>query len=503
MPNPLYETLLGKHLGRQSTFLYSSDGSEISYSSFLQLAAQLGHVFVEYGLVPGDRVALQVEKSPAALAIYAACAQAGLVILPLNTTYTAKELVHFLGDSRARLLVCDGRSVRELEPIAAAQRCRLESLNIDGSGTVAEHMKSMPKTLCTADRTDADLAAILYTSGTTGKSKGAMLSHRNLVVNAETLAGLWQFTDADTLLHALPIFHTHGLFVGTNVTLAAGGSMIFLPRFDRDVIIELLPKATVLMGVPTFYTRLLKDPRFTRELVAHMRLFISGSAPLSAETHHAFEDRTGHRILERYGMTETNMIASNPYDGERRAGTVGFPLPGIDLRITDPGNGSQISSGEVGLIEVRGESVFPGYWNNPDKTKEDMRADGFFATGDLGLIDDDGYLNILGRVKDLIISGGYNIYPKEVEQVLDAQPGVLESAVVGIPHPDLGEAVFALLVPEDDTMPDLDAIGTTLWSSLARFKHPRRLVVIDELPRNAMGKVQKNLLREKYLNSFE
>jgi malonyl-CoA/methylmalonyl-CoA synthetase len=329
-----------------------------------------------------------------------------------------------------------------------------------------------------------------------------MLTQENLLSNAQTLVDYWQFTENDVLLHALPIFHTHGLFVATNVMLIVGGSMIFLPKFDIDVVLACLPRATSMMGVPTFYTRLLDDPRFDRDLTRHMRLFVSGSAPLLAETHVAFEARTGHRILERYGMTETNMNTSNPYDGDRRAGTVGFPLPGVELKITDPGTGDTLGPEEVGQIEVRGPNVFKGYWQMPEKTAAELRADGFFITGDLGKIDKDGYVHIVGRQKDLIISGGYNIYPKEIELVLDEQPGIQESAVIGVPHPDFGETVLAVLVAQPGEKPDLDAIARDVGQSLARFKHPRKLVLVDELPRNTMGKVQKNILREHYGTTF-
>jgi malonyl-CoA/methylmalonyl-CoA synthetase len=356
----------------------------------------------------------------------------------------------------------------------------------------------MPAVFETVDRSDDDLAAFLYTSGTTGRSKGAMLTHHNLLSNAETLKDYWQFCADDVLLHALPIFHTHGLFVATNIMLLSGGSMIFLPKFDLDQMLAMIPKATSMMGVPTFYTRLLDDARFTGDLVAHFRLFISGSAPLLAETHQSFEARTGHRILERYGMTETNMNTSNPYDGERRAGTVGFPLPGVELKVTDAETGAERPQGDVGHIEVRGPNVFKGYWQMPEKTAAELRVDGFFITGDLGRIDEDGYVHIVGRDKDLIISGGYNIYPKEIELVLDEQPGVLESAVIGVPHADFGETVLGLLVPEKGAAPDVAAISEEIKSALARFKHPRKLIVVEALPRNTMGKVQKNVLRDTY-----
>jgi malonyl-CoA/methylmalonyl-CoA synthetase len=343
-----------------------------------------------------------------------------------------------------------------------------------------------------------DLAAILYTSGTTGLSKGAMLSHDNLYSNSKTLVDYWQFTADDVLLHALPIFHTHGLFVATNVIMIAGGSMIFLARFDLEQMIEQLPGATALMGVPTFYTRLLADQRFDCGLVSHIRLFVSGSAPMLAETHVEFEQRTGHRILERYGMTETNMNTSNPYLGERRAGSVGFPLPGVEIKISDAETGVELPAGETGMIEVRGPNVFLGYWRKPEKTALELRDNGFFISGDLGKIDADGYLHILGREKDLIISGGYNIYPRQVETEIDALDGVLESAVFGIAHTDLGEAVAAAVVPFDGVELDGEQLIEALEPVLARFKLPRKVFIIDELPRNAMGKVQKNMLRESY-----
>ncbi len=502
MANPLYDTLFGCHAGRTAPFLHLADGGTLSYDAFLRLAARYAHAFCAAGLEPGDRLAAQIEKSPEALAVYAACVQAGIVFLPLNTGYTGDELEYFVTDSSAKLLLCDGARADALRPMAEAAGAVLMTLDAGGSGTLSDAARDMPETFDTIRRDGDDLAAFLYTSGTTGRSKGAMLTQANLLSNAEVLVAYWRFSADDVLLHALPIFHTHGLFVATNIVLLAGGAMIFLPKFDLDQVIAYLPRATTMMGVPTFYTRLLDDPRFTRDLVAHMRLFTSGSAPLLAETHVAFEARTGHRILERYGMTETNMNTSNPYDGERRAGTVGFPLPGVELRITDPESGEILPQGEIGLIEVRGPNVFKGYWNMPEKTAEELRENGFFITGDLGLIDDRGYVQILGRNKDLIISGGYNIYPKEIELLLDDQPGVLESAVVGVPHPDFGETVVGFLVPQAGMTPDLDAIGAAATRSLARFKHPRKLILLDALPRNTMGKVQKNVLRAEYGGLF-
>ncbi len=502
MNNPLYDTLFGIHAGKATPFLRLVSGQVITYHHFLATAAQIANAASALGLKPGDRIAAQVEKSPETLALYAACAQAGLVFLPLNTAYTVDELSYFIENSGAALVVCDERSRAGLVPVAEQLGAQLATLNADGSGSLMEQASALPTTFATVARAGDDLAALLYTSGTTGRSKGAMLTQDNLLSNTKALVAEWRFTADDVLLHALPIFHTHGLFVASNVTLSAGGSMIFLPKFDQDEIIRQLPAATTLMGVPTFYTRLLSDARFTKALTTHMRLFVSGSAPLLAETHVQFEERTGHRILERYGMTETNMNTSNPYAGERRAGTVGFPLPGVEIKITRAESGETLPPGEIGEIEVRGPNVFKGYWEMPEKTAAELRADGFFITGDLGRIDEDGYVHIVGRNKDLIISGGYNIYPKEIELVLDDQPGVLESAVIGVPHADFGETVLGVLVAEPGQTPDLDGIMAAVSVSLARFKHPRKLIVLAELPRNTMGKVQKNVLRDSYRGLF-
>ncbi len=503
MANLLYDSLLGVHANDTKPFLYLPDGETVTYQSFLETAARMAHAMADLGLSVGDRVAVQVEKSPEALALYAACLQSGLIFLPLNTAYTIDELSYFVENSGAALIICDGAKVPQMEKIGRRFGARVESLNADGSGTFSDHARAMPAQFETVDRDGGDLAVFLYTSGTTGRSKGAMLTHDNILSNGRVLVREWRFTERDVLLHALPIFHAHGLFVAANVVLASGGSMIFLPKFDLDQVIGWLPRATTMMGVPTFYTRLLGDARFNRELVSHMRLFVSGSAPLLAETHEQFEKRTGHRILERYGMTETSMNTSNPYEGERRAGTVGFHLPGIELKVTDPESGETVPDGQVGQIEVRGPNVFKGYWRMPEKTAEELRADGFFITGDMGKIDEDGYVHIIGRNKDLIISGGYNVYPKEIELFLDEQPGVLECAVIGVPHPDFGETVLGILIPQPDTEPDLEAIMEAAKSALARFKHPRKLVLLDELPRNTMGKVQKNILREKYKDLFQ
>ncbi|MGC1504127.1 MAG: malonyl-CoA synthase [Sulfitobacter sp.] len=502
MANPLFDTLFGKHAGNHAVFLQLPDGVSITYAGFLEMAAQYAGLLCELGLKPGDRLAVQIAKSPQALAVYAACAQAGIVFLPLNTAYTAEEVSYFVDNSGAGVLLCDDTNAEALKPVAKTCGAALETLNEDGSGTFSEKAAALPSHFKTVERRADDLAAFLYTSGTTGRSKGAMLTQENLLSNARILVEEWRFTSDDVLLHALPIFHTHGLFVASNIILLAGGQMIFLPSFKLDQVIEQLPKATTMMGVPTFYTRLLGDAGFTKPLVEHMRLFVSGSAPLLAETHVQFENRTGLRILERYGMTETNMNTSNPYDGERRAGTVGFALPGIEVKITDSKTGETLSQGEIGEIEVRGPNVFKGYWQMPEKTAEELRENGFFITGDLGQMDADGYISIVGRNKDLIISGGYNIYPKEIELLLDDAENVLESAVIGVPHPDFGETVVGILVAKGGATLDLDTIRADICVSLARFKHPQRLIVLPELPRNTMGKVQKKALRDQFKDLY-
>jgi len=502
MSNLLYDRLFKPHAKSTKTFLILPDGQKISYGEFIELAARFAHVLRDNKVEVGDRVAVQVVKSPQALAIYAACVQSGAVFLPLNTAYTPVEIAYFVEDASAKLVICDATSESALAPICEKAGSQYLTLNSDGSGTLSDAAQSKPGEFETVGRSGDDLAAFLYTSGTTGRSKGAMLTQDNLLSNAESLVDYWQFSDQDILLHALPIFHTHGLFVATNVSLLAGGSMIFLPGLNMDQMFEFMPHATTMMGVPTFYTRLLADERLTWQATQHMRLFISGSAPLLAETHIEFEARTGQRILERYGMTETNMNTSNPYDKERRAGTVGFPLPGVSVRIADPETGKTLSAGEVGVLEVKGRNVFKGYWNMPEKTAEEFRDDGYFITGDIATMDDDGYVSIVGRAKDLIISGGYNIYPKEIELVLDELDGVNESAVIGIAHPDFGEGVVAVLVPKPDAELEEDAIMDAIKDQLARFKQPKKIIVLDELPRNTMGKVQKNVLRQTYSDLF-
>ncbi len=502
MTNPLYDALAAPLATRETPVLTDAAGRSLSGAELHGMAMGFAAALVGLGLQPGDRMGVQIDKSPRALALYLAALAAGVVFLPLNTAYTSDEVDYFVGNAGAALLVGAPARADSLRAVAGRHGARFETMDAEGDGSLADLAAAAPRGFRPVGRGPEDLAAILYTSGTTGRSKGAMLSQRNLLSNAEVLVREWRFTDRDVLLHMLPIFHTHGLFVATNVVLLSGGSMIFLPGFKADQAIDWLPKATTMMGVPTFYTRLLDDPRFTRDLVAHMRLFTSGSAPLLAETHVQFQERTGHRILERYGMTETNMNTSNPYDGDRRAGTVGPALPGVELKITDPATGATLPQGEPGMIEVRGPNVFMGYWQMPEKTREELREDGFFITGDIGVVDADGYVSIVGRQKDLIITGGYNVYPKEIELVLDDQPGVLESAVIGLPHPDFGEAVFAVLVPQKDAVLEPAAVLDGLRDRLARFKQPKAAVVVDALPRNTMGKVQKAELRKTYAGWF-
>ena len=498
MGNHLYDTLIGCHAGKQATFLTRDGAPDLSFDAFLGLAARLAHVLVVQGLTPGDRVVVQAAKSVEMVALYAATIQAGGVFLPLNTAYTRDEVAYFVGDAAPRVMVCDGGAQEALTGLAQEVGASLLTLNADGSGSLTQGIEALPATFDTVPRGAEDLAGLLYTSGTTGRSKGAMMTHDNLLSNARTLVAQWRITDEDRLIHALPIFHTHGLFVAMNTSLAAGAQVHFMPKFDLDAIFAALPGATTMMGVPTFYTRLLNDPRLTRAATANMRLFISGSAPLLAETHTSFTRATGHHILERYGMTETNMITSNPYDGERRAGTVGQPLDGVEVRLTDAETGDEIAPGEVGMIEVRGPNVFKGYWQMPEKTAEELRDSGFFITGDLGQMSDDGYLSIVGRAKDLIITGGYNVYPKDIEDVLNDIDGVTESAVFGVADADFGEAIIAAVVPDPGVTLEPEALARVVADRLARFKHPGRYEILAELPRNTMGKVQKNILRRTY-----
>ncbi|WP_374394192.1 AMP-binding protein [Tabrizicola sp.] len=458
----------------------------LTYAGLLAETGRLANALVSLGLKKGDRLLLQVEKCEAVLSLYLACLRTGVVFLPVNPGYTVAETAHFLTDAEPALAVTDPERVAGLTALGARVMALPELLALaGGQGSDFTDPSHGPD----------DLAAILYTSGTTGRSKGVMLSRENLASNAEALVGLWQFTEGDVLLHALPVFHTHGLFVATNCVLYSGASMIFHRAFQPAAVLAALPKATVMMGVPTFYTRLLADPGLTRELCGHVRLFISGSAPLSPATHVEWRERTGHAILERYGMTETNMITSNPYEGARKAGTVGMPLPGVAVRIAGPEG--VLPPGEAGAIEVRGPNVFRGYWRLPEKTAEEFR-EGWFVTGDMGAFDEDGYLSILGRAKDLVITGGLNVYPAEVEAALDDLPGVAGSAVIGVPHPDFGEAVVACVVGAVEEA----RVREALRERLAAFKIPKRVLVLEDLPRNAMGKVQKAELRRVHAGLF-
>jgi len=478
------------------------DGQQISYAALIARAGQIANVLVARGVKPGDRVAAQTEKSVSSLVLYLATVRAGAIYLPLNTAYTLNELDYFITDAEPSLVVCDPAKAEGIGAIAAKVNATVETIGADGKGSLTEAADKAGSDFATVLRGNDDLAAILYTSGTTGRSKGAMLSHDNLASNSLSLVDYWRFTRDDVLIHALPIYHTHGLFVASNVTLFARAAMIFLPKLDPELIIKLMARATVLMGVPTFYTRLLQSPNLTPETTSHMRLFISGSAPLLADTHREWAARTGHAVLERYGMTETNMNTSNPYDGERVPGAVGFPLPGVSVRVTDPDTGKEIARDSIGMIEVKGPNVFKGYWRMPEKTKSEFRDDGFFITGDLGKIDDKGYVHILGRGKDLVISGGFNVYPKEIETEIDAMPGVVESAVIGVPHADFGEGVTAVVVRHPDADISETSVLRALDGRLAKFKMPKRVFIVADLPRNTMGKVQKNVLRETYKDIY-
>jgi malonyl-CoA/methylmalonyl-CoA synthetase len=489
--NVLFDRLMGA--GAPGDRALEAGSLRLRYADLERETARLAGALVKLGVRPGERVAVQVEKSATNLLLYLATIRAGGVFLPLNTAYTLPELAYFLADAEPVLVVCDSAAAAGIATIASG--AAVVTLDRDGQGTLTDLAAAQPDSFDTTARAESDLAAICYTSGTTGRSKGAMLTHGALASNAETLVSLWRFTARDVLIHALPIYHVHGLFVATNVALMAGASMIFQAKFDSAAVLAAMDRATCLMGIPTFYTRLLAEPTLTIEAAARMRLFISGSAPLLAQTHQDWTARTGKPILERYGMTETGMNTSNPYDGERVAGTVGFPLPGVTLRIVDETSGAPTAQGEIGVIEVRGPNVCAGYWRNPKKTAEAFRGDGFFITGDLGAVDDRGYVSIVGRGKDLIITGGLNVYPKEVETEIDALPGVVESAVIGLPHIDLGEAVTAVVAVGPRGILTENEILTPLTSRLAGFKRPKRVVFVVDLPRNAMGKVQKAQLR--------
>jgi len=484
---------------RDAVFLETEHGTTVSFNDLDQATARFASYFTGLGLKPGDRVAAQVEKSPQALFLYLGCLRAGLVWLPLNTAYQSAEVEYFLGNAEPRAVIAQPKTLVWMDALCTKLTIpHLLTLDEQGQGTLIERSAAAPATFDTVMRAADDLAAILYTSGTTGRSKGAMITHRNLSSNVQALHKTWGFRPGDVLLHTLPLFHVHGLFVACHCALLNGGKMIFHSRFEAAAVMRALPRATVFMGVPTYYVRLLADEKFDKAHAANIRLFISGSAPLLTETFEAFRERTGKVILERYGMTETGMITSNPLDGERKGGTVGPPLPGVSVLVVG-GDGAPLKTGEIGDILVKGDNVLPGYWRMPEKNAEEFTADGYFKTGDVGRIDADGYLSIVGRSKDLVITGGYNVYPKEIELLLDEMPGVAESAVIGIPHPDFGEAVTAVVVQKPGAAPVVEAeVIAELKKKLANFKVPKRIHVVTDLPRNAMGKVQKNVLRQQY-----
>ena len=479
-------------------FLAVDDGRSFSYGDLDRLSARAAHALVGAGVGVGDRVVVQVDKSPEAVFLYLGCLRAGAVYVPLNTAYTTAEVSYFVNDAEPAAVVCRPESREAIGSLTAAT---VLTLGADGAGSLADAMAAGDDGFADAARADDDLTAILYTSGTTGVSKGAMLTRSNLASNARALADVWRFRADDVLLHALPLFHTHGLFVAVHCTLMSGSRMIFQARFSASAALARLPEATVMMGVPTFYVRLLDEPGLNAEACRNMRLFTAGSAPLLPATFEAFAERTGHRVLERYGMTETGMITSNPYDGERIAGTVGYPLPDVEVRIADD-QGKALPAGEKGMLEVRGPNVFAGYWRKPEKTAEEFRADGFFITGDVAIMAPDGRVAIVGREKDLVISGGFNVYPQEIEALIDDVAGVKESAVIGLPHPDFGEGVTAVVVPDGNGEVDEASVLAALGGRLARFKQPKKVIVVDSLPRNAMGKVQKSALRTQYAGLY-
>ncbi len=474
------------------------DGSRITYAELDAQTARYASLLAALGVQCGDRVAAQVDKTPQTVFLYLACLRAGYVYLPLNTAYQEAEVAFFLGDAQPAVAVYRPQARAWFERVARGAGVKhAYTLDASGEGTLTDAAARAAAEFKTASLTSDALASIIYTSGTTGRSKGAMVTHGNLSSNALALHRAWGFRPGDVLLHVLPLFHVHGLFVALHTALLNASRIIFLPKFDAPQVLHYLPQATVFMGVPTYYVRLLAEPGFTRARCANLRLFVSGSAPLLLETFKAFEARTGQPILERYGMTETGMNTSNPYEGERRGGTVGFPLPGVEVRVVDDAD-QPLASGGVGHIQVRGPNVLPGYWRLPEKNKEEFTADGYFRTGDMGSFDAAGYLSIVGRSKDLVISGGYNVYPKEIELLLDALPGVDESAVIGVPHPDFGEAVTAVIVPKPGASLTEAGVIAQVKQKLANFKVPKHVHFAPELPRNAMGKVQKNVLRQQY-----
>lgn len=484
---------------RKTVFLETLTGDRFTYADLESMSALYAGMLLELGVEPGDRVAVQVEKSPEAIILYLATLRAGAAFLPLNTAYTGAEMEYFVTDSEPRVVVCRPDDEAAIAPLArTAGSAHILTLDADGGGSFSERASAAHAIEGIVPRERTDLAAILYTSGTTGRSKGAMLTVENLWSNANTLCEAWGFTADDILMHALPIFHAHGLFVAINCVLVSGSRMVFLPKFDAEAVMRALPRCSVMMGVPTFYTRLLAHPDFAAAPFEGRRLFVSGSAPLLAETWNDFHQRTGHRILERYGMTETVMNSSNLLEGEdgRIPGSIGKPLPGIEMRLVGE-DGEAVPAGETGMLEVRGPNVFKGYWRMPGKTNAEFRPDGFFITGDVARCDKDDFFYLVGRAKDLIITGGFNVYPKEIEEELDAMDGIVESAVIGVPDTDFGERVVAAVKPADEP-PSAEEIIAKLKDRLAGYKLPKQIHFIDALPRNVMGKVQKNVLRDRF-----
>ena len=500
----LYDILMSSEPSERSRVcLETPEGQSYNYGDLDEYSARLANLLTSCGIVPGDRVAVQVEKSPQALFLYLACLRAGAIYLPLNTAYTREETDYFLDDAQPKVVICPPDRSEEIASLCRDRDIpQLLTLGLAGEGTLIEKSRGQSPAFRTAAISDNDVAALLYSSGTTGKPKGAMLTHGNLASNSATLVQAWGFTRGDVLLHALPIFHVHGLFVAMHCAMMSRSRLLFLPHFDAAEVCSLLPRSTVFMGVPTYYTRLLAQGKFDSAVCRRMRLFISGSAPLLPDTFEQFRQRTGHTILERYGLTETLMNTSNPLEGPRLPGSVGLPLPGVEVRIAGQDD-QPLAAEAVGEIQVRGPNVFAGYWRRPEMSTACFTPDGFFRTGDLGRIDAHGYVFIVGRSKDLIISGGYNVYPKEVEDCIDRLEGVQESAVIGMPHPDFGEAVMAIIVPRPGVAVEAEAIKPRLRGSLANYKLPKLVVLAKELPRNAMGKVQKNRLRETFLPAWQ
>lgn len=503
MTNPLYEEFFEKHRFSEKNFLFLKNKETISYKDYITSVERISFFFKKLGLFPGDRVALKLKKTPIFLSIYGACVHRGLIFLPLNDGYTNDELLYYLRDSESKLLITDKETSSELKSKKLDQGFIIETIEKDSFGSISKEFIKDISSEKPVSRNLNDIAAILYTSGTTGRSKGAMISQENLLSNAQTLTEYWHFNSEDNLIHALPIYHTHGLFVATNVILLSSASMFFLEKFELETIFNYFPYSTVLMGVPTFYIRLLDSKKLTKKIVKNVRLFISGSAPLTKEINDYFFDITGKRILERYGMTETNMISSNPYKGNRISGTVGYPLPGIKVRITHQDTGRLIEKGKIGEIQVKGKNVFCGYWGMPDKTANSFTVDNYFKTDDLGRFNKSGYLEIVGRLKDLIISGGFNIYPKEVEDVVNSIKGIKENAVIGVSHKDLGESVLCIIVKEHKVLIDSNLISEILRNKLAKYKCPKAFIFKNSLPKNNLGKILKNQLREEYKDYFK